>query len=132
MAKIVQAVRQYGPKLERLPTAQIDDVTDWVASRTGLNRSELLMAVAELSEAILFFCREGRAVKLPDIGTFAPGIDREGNLRLNFRTAVRLKKRLAQREQYVGYIQNKTRIGWTDADYKVLWDAENPDDPLAV
>ena len=132
MAKIVHAVRRYGPKLERLPTAQIDDVVEWMASRTGLNRSEVLMVVAELHEAILFFNREGRAVKLPDIGTFAPGIDRDGNVRINFQTAVRLKKALARRDQYTGRIRNKARIGWTNADYKALWDAENPDDPLEI
>jgi len=66
------------------------------------------------------------------LGTFAPGIDRDGNVRINFQTAVRLKKALARRDQYTGRIRNKARIGWTNADYKALWDAENPDDPLEI
>jgi hypothetical protein len=132
MAKIVNAVRQYGPRLDWSKTAQLDEVADWMARHTGLNRSEVLMLVAELHEAILHFNRNGRAVKLPDIGTFAPGIDRKGALRVNFRPAVRLKREMARRELYHGRILHRERIGWTDAQYKALWDAENPDDPLEV
>jgi hypothetical protein len=132
MAKIVQAVRRHGPKLERMRTAQFDTMVEWMARHTGLNRGEVLLVLAELHEAILFFNRQGQAVKLPDIGTFAPGIDREGQLRVNFRAAVRLKQQLARREKYYGQILNKERIGWTDEEYKALWDVENPDDPLQV
>ena len=90
------------------------------------------MVLAELHDTILFFNRQGRAVKLPDIGTFSPGMDRQGNLRTNFQAAVRLKKQMSDRDKYWGRILNKSRIGWSDEAYKALWDAENPDDPLAV
>ena len=125
-------MRQYGPKLRRMPTAQLDDVVEWMAGHTGLNRGEVLLMLAELHDAILFFNRQGRAVKLPDIGTFSPGIDRHGRLRVNFRADVSLKKQMAWRHEYHGDILNKSRIGWTDAQYKALWDAEHPDDPLEI
>jgi hypothetical protein len=132
MAKIVQAVRRYGPKLRRTRTAQLEDVVDWMAARTGLNRGEVLLMLAELHDAILYFNQMGQSVKLPDIGTFSGGIDRAGNLRLNFRVDAALKKAFGRRDKYDGQILYKSRIGWTDAQYKELWDAENPDDPLEI
>jgi hypothetical protein len=53
MASIVQAVRRYGPKLRRTRTAQLEDVVEWMAARTGLNRGEVLLVLAELHDAIL-------------------------------------------------------------------------------
>ncbi len=132
MAKIVQAVRKYGPKLERHSTAQIDSVVEFMAHSTGLNRGEVLMVLAELHEAILFYNQMGQAVKLPDIGTFSPGMDRHGNLRTNFQAAVRLKNKMSDRTRYSGGIKNRNRIGWTDQEYKALWDSEHPDDPLEL
>lgn len=132
MAKIVQAVRKYGPKVERYRTADLDDVAEWMAGHTGINRSEVVMLVIELHEALLFFNRQGRAVKLPDIGTFSPGLDRQGNLRINFRADVRLKNQFGRWDKYNGRVHHKNRIGWSDAAYKAVWDAEHPDDPLEV
>lgn len=132
MAKIVQAVRRHGPKLERMGTIEIDSLVDYMARSTGLNRGEVLMVLAEISDAILFFNRRGESVKLPDIGTFSPGMDRQGNLRTNFMADVRLKRQMSDRGQYNGRILNKNRIGWTDEEYKALWDDENPDDQLEI
>ncbi|MCB9421264.1 MAG: hypothetical protein H6667_15790 [Ardenticatenaceae bacterium] len=132
MAGILQAVRRYGPKLRRYRTAQLDDVVEWMAARTGLNRGEVLLMLSELHEAILFFNQQGQSVKLPDIGTFSGGIDRTGSLRLNFRADAALKRAFGWQHEYDGEILNKSRIGWTDAQYRELWDAENPDDPLVI
>ncbi len=132
MAKIVQAVRKYGPKLERPSTVEIDELVEWMARRTGLNKSEVIAVLAELHDGLLFFNRAGRAVKLPDIGTFSPGIDRHGGLRLHFRPAVRLRNEFANGDKYYGRIKNKPRIGWSDEAYKALWDAEHPDDALDI
>lgn len=132
MAKIVQAVRKYGPKLRRSRTAELDDVVEWMARHTGINKGEVLLVLAELHDAILFFNRGGQAVKLPGIGIFSPGMDREGELRVNFRADVLLKRHISRREAYVGDILHRSRIGWTDAQYKEFWDAAHPDDPLDV
>ncbi|MCA9936977.1 MAG: hypothetical protein KC415_23740 [Anaerolineales bacterium] len=132
MAKIVQAVRQYGPKLRYGRMAELDEVVEWMSQRTGLNKGEVLLLLAELHEAILYFNRNGRGIKLPEIGIFSPGIDRHGVLRHHFRADVQLKKQMARRHEYYGDILHKSRIGWTDAQYKAFWDAAHPDDPLDV
>jgi len=50
MAKIVQAVNQYGPRLELKPTAQLDKLAEWMAMRTGVNKSEVMSVYQESSE----------------------------------------------------------------------------------
>ena len=132
MAKIVQAVRKYGPKLERQTTVELEELFEWMARHSGMVESELSRTVLELYGGILHFNRQGRAVKLPNIGTFSPGMDRTGTLRTNFRMAVRLRKNFADINGYNGRIKNKSRIGWSDAAYKAFWDEQHPDDPLEI
>ena len=59
MARMMEAVRDYGPKLELNPTAHLEQVADWMAMRTGLNTSEVVMVLHEINEAILFFNGQG-------------------------------------------------------------------------
>ena len=132
MAKILQAVRDYGPKLDLAPTAQVKEQTDWMASRTGLNRSEVGMALQEMSEMLLAFLNRGIPVKLPGVGTFTPSIDRHGTVKVNFRPDVALKDGCNAKEAYKGAILNRERIGLDDAGYKALWDAAHSTDPLEV
>ena len=54
MARIMEAVRDYGPKVKPNPTTQLDQVADWMAMRTGLNKSEVQMVLQETNEAILY------------------------------------------------------------------------------
>jgi nucleoid DNA-binding protein len=132
MAQLFRAVKAYGPRLELSETAQIDDLVMYMTQRTSLNRSEVYMVLYEIHEALLHFNRRGQPVKLPGIGTFTPVMDRHGTIRIRFRPVVELKKGINNLYAYWGKIVNKRRMKWTDADYKQQWDADHPDDPLAV
>jgi nucleoid DNA-binding protein len=132
VAKIVEAVRDYGPKLELKPTAHLQQIADWMAMRTGLNKSEVMMVLQETNEAIRYFTSQGAPVKLPGIGTFTPSIDREGTFKINFRADVTLKQQLNTPEAYTGKLLNKSRIGLDNAGYKALWDVDHADNPLEV
>jgi nucleoid DNA-binding protein len=132
MARIVQAVSAYGPKVELNATADLKTVADWMAMRTGLNKSEVAMVLQETNEAILYFNGQGTPVKLPGVGTFSPSVDREGTLKINFRADAELKKGINAPDGYKGRMANKNRIGLDNAGYKELWDADHSDDPLDV
>ena len=132
MARIVQAVNAYGPKVELNPTAQLKQVADWMAMRTGLNKSEVLMVLQEMNEAILYFNTQGIPMKLPGVGTFTPSVDRAGAFNVNFRADTGLKKGINAPDAYTGRVANKDRIGLDNAGYKALWDPEHPQDPLDV
>src|SRR5689334_8296507 len=92
MAKILQAVNTYGPKLNLQGTIGLDRVAEWAAMRTGMNKSEVMMSMQEFSEAILYFSKGGTPVKMPGVGIFTPSIDRDGNININFRADVAIKK----------------------------------------
>jgi nucleoid DNA-binding protein len=132
MARIMQAVSAYGPKLQLNPTAQLSQVADWMAMRTGLNKSEVMMVLQELSEAVLYFNGQGTPVKLPGVGTFSPSVDRSGKFKINLRADVALKNGINAPGAYSGQVRNRDRIGLDNAGYKALWDADHPDDPLDV
>lgn len=132
MAKLVQAVNIYGPKVDHKPTAQLDKISEWISMRTGLNKSDVLMAFTEISDAILFYNKDGEPVKILGVGTFTPYINREGTFRVNFRADMALKNGINTPGGFQGELMNKERIGLSDEDYKALWDADHPDDPLEI
>jgi hypothetical protein len=130
MAKMVQAVNIYGPKVDHKPTAQLEKISEWISMRTGLNKSDVLMAFTEISDAILFYNRDGAPVKILGVGTFTPYINREGGFSVHFRADMALKNGINAPGNFQGELLNKDRIGLSDEDYKALWDADHPDDPL--
>ena len=132
MAKILNAFRAYGPRLDLGPTAQLDELAGWMASRTGINKSEVMMMFQEMSEMILAFNLRGVPVKLPGVGIFSPSIDRNGAIKNNFRSDVALKRGSNAPDAYKGEIVNRERIGLDDAGYKALWDPDHPGDPLEI
>ncbi len=130
MAKLIQAISAYGPRLDLNKTAQLVQVADYIASRTGVNKSEISMVLQELNEAIIFFSKLGTPVKLPDVGTFTPSVNREGKYNMGFRADTSLKNALNATNAYQGRMKNKENIGKSNADFKALWDADHPTDPL--
>ena len=130
MATLLQAIQAYGPKLTLNQTAGLDKIVEWMSSRTGLNKSEVMMVLQELSEGILFFNRQGTPVKLPGVGTFTPSINRKGTYKVNFRADQALKKGMNAPGAYDGRMQNRGNIGLSNEELKALWDADHPDDPL--
>jgi len=132
MAKLIQAYKAYGPQVELGHTIQLDRVAEWMAMRTGLNKSEIMMTLQEINEAILFFNSQGIPVKLPGVGTFTPSIDGEGVFKVNLRADPALKKGMNSPDRYNGPVTNRENIGLGKADYKALWDTAHPDDPLEI
>lgn len=132
MAKFIAAFQQYGPKLVLKTLVELKLVAERLAERTGLNKSEVMMVQQEQSEAILYFTKLGMPVKLPGIGVFTPSIDRGGKISINFRADPVLRNGINAYQVFDGEIANRVRIGWTNEQYKELWDSEHPEDPLEM
>lgn len=132
MAKLLQAITQYGPRVELKPTAKLEKVAEWVSMRTGLTKSEVMMVLQEMSEVILYFNKDGVPVKLPGVGTFTPSVDGVGSYNIGFRADVELKNGINTPGAYQGDVKNSEHIGWTKEQYKELWDSEHPQDPLEI
>lgn len=133
MARLIQAISEYGPKLELDPTAETEGVIEWVMARNRLlSRGTVKVALMEIAEAVLHFNGQGIPVRLEELGIFTPSIDRNGAIKHGYRADVKLKQRSNAEGAYTGRITNGERIGLDNAGYKELWDADHPDDPLEV
>ena len=132
MAALLQAVNKYGPKIDPNETAELEKVVRWMASRTGLNASEVLMVMREMRDGILFFNGMGTPVRLPGVGTFTPYVNRDGVFKVGFRADAQLKKLINGPEGFEGRMKNQANIGISNEDLKALWDADHPDDPLEI
>ena len=132
MAKMVQAVQKFGPKVVYGPTAKIDELAGWMARSSGLNPHAARMALGELSDAILFYLRRGSPVTLPGLGRFRVTVGRFGELSMHILPERAFLRDVRDARRYVGFRENLDRAVWTDADYKTAWDTEFPDDPLEL
>ena len=132
MAKLIEAVRKYGPRLKVSSTAPMRKLARWIATRTSLNESEVLMVLEELREAILYFNGLGVPVKLPGLGIFTPTMSVKGQLRIKLRLDNWLRDSINHRDAFTGGVENRGGIGLTPDDFKALWDADHPDDPLEL
>jgi len=88
--------------------------------------------LGELHDAILFFAGVGSPVSIDGLARFRPTLSRHGALRVRVVPSHELVGGLRLRGGFAGHVINPERIGWTDAQYKALWDAEFPDDPLEI
>jgi hypothetical protein len=130
MAKRIQAVSAYRPKLEKVRTVSTIELSEYIAGRTGLNRGEISNVLSEMNEAIIFFNRQGISVKLDGLGTFWPTIQLDGMLRTNLRKDVSFVKALNVVGAFSGDIINRRNIGKSMDDLVTMWNEEHPDDPV--
>jgi len=132
MARLIQAMQKYGPKVERSRTAPPEHVAGWLARGTGLNVSQVEMVLRELHEAVLYFNKIGTPVKLSGLGTFAVSVDRHGRRRIGLRADMGLRRGMNGEHASLLPLRNADNIGIDNAAFKTLWDAEHPDDPLEI
>ena len=131
MAKLIQAVTEFRPKLEQAAPVKVHELADYIARCTGQQRSQTTAALIELEEAILFFHAVGRNVQIPGLGSFGASIGLDGARRILFRPGRSIVKRLNALE-FRGNIDNMANKGKTMEELKGLWDAAHPDDPLEL
>jgi hypothetical protein len=132
MASFIEAFRKFGPRVKLNPTVPKKKLSAWIAMRTNLNESQVMMVLDELKAAVLFFNGMGSPVKLPGLGWFSPSIKRDGKYCINLRVDKELKKGINAEDAFYGEVINHTHIGLDNETYKSLWDEEHPDNPLEI
>ena len=128
MASKIKAINAYCPRVELGKTAQLDELVSYLADRTGLNEGEIRMVMIELRDAIVFFNRTGRSVKLEGLGTYAPKIGLDGVLGVSHLLDKRIKNELNAPGTFSGTIAKRGNIGKTSDELVALWNEEHPDD----
>jgi HU domain fused to wHTH, Ig, or Glycine-rich motif len=118
----------YGPRVEVTSTVQTRQIAEYIASRTSFNRSDIEGVLRELNEAIIFFTKQGQAVKLESVGTFTPTIDLGGVLDVGFRLDTSIDGALNAAGVFTGEVGNRENIGKSSADLKQIWNTAHPTD----
>jgi nucleoid DNA-binding protein len=130
MASRIQAINEYRPKIVLGRSAGIADLVELIASRTGLNESEVRMVLLELRDAVSFFNLQGQPVKLEGLGIYTPSIDLDGTLKVSHRADKELTNRLNMPGAFRGEITNRDSIGQSSDDLVARWNTNNPGDPV--
>lgn len=130
MARLIQAIAKYGPRVERGRTVQLDEVAQFLTKNSPLHEFGINAVLGALPEALVWFNQQGRAVKLPEIGTFGTTVDRKGRIGVSYYQDPGLRARLNGHDARHIPIRNRRNIGLDDAGYIALWNADHPDDPV--
>ncbi len=131
MAAQISALNHYRPQIEYGETAEWREVAEFLESSSTLSKIDIIGVLTGLQDAVLYFNRQGRGVKLEGLGTYLPNINYQGEIDAAHRLDRRLKRGL-NNGSFSGKIRNKKNIGKTVEEVIALWNAEHPDDPVQV
>ncbi len=130
MAKQIQAVNAYRPRIMLGKRAEMNDMVDFIARSTGLNEGTIRQVLTELRDATVFFNLRGQAVQLECLGTYTPTIELDGTIGVGHRADGYIKRHLNAPGAFQGEILQRENIGKTSADLVTQWNADHPDDPI--
>jgi hypothetical protein len=131
MAKQIQAINKYCPRIKLGKTVQMKELVEYIADRTGLNKGDVMMALSELSESVIFFNKRGEGVKLEGLGTYHPSIDLTGKISVAHILDGEIADALNAPGAFTGEIENKANIGKTSAELVEMWNKEFPNDLIS-
>jgi len=132
MATLFEAIAVHGPKLLYNRTLEIDQIAEYLASRSGVPPAQTEMVLKEMRAAAIYFCRTGTPVRLPGVGRFRPSLDRFGTFHVNMVPDPAVARALNAPGTYTGVILNAANVGLPNEAYKALWDNDHPDDPVEL
>ena len=127
MANQIKAIHALRPRIKMGPTVQMNELTEFMAGRTGLSKGSIRLVLAELQEAIVFYAQQGRGVKLEGLGTYLPNVRLNGEVNIQHRQSPEFKRALNQ-ERFAGTIINRKHMGKTPAQLLALWNELHPED----
>lgn len=130
MAKRIKVFSLLRPRVKLGRMVEMDQIVAFVANRSGLSRAGISQVIAELNDAILFFGRDGRSVKLNGLVRFSPKVSLDGKLSFTATVDNQLQFRLNDLGTYKGDFINPQNLGKTPEQLLEQWNEENPDDPV--
>ncbi len=132
MATLIQAITRYRPRLVVRRTIGLDTLAVRMAHGTLVSGPIARLVLDTLSEELTNALRAGEAVRLPGIGRFALELRADGTVRPVLRMAQSLRYAVGDLGAYRGEVRNAHHVGMTAAEMAALWNAEHPNDPVAV
>ncbi len=130
MASRIKVINALRPHVELDKTVQKGELVEYLAARTGQNEGGVDLGIKELRDAIIFFNRAGRPVKVEGLGTWTPNIGLDGTLDVQYRADTFLTNRLNDAGTFTGNVDNRENVGKEAGELVTKWNADHPDDQV--
>jgi len=132
MPEEVKAIYAYTPRVKLERVTELPTLVSYIEGRTGFNKGAIMAMLSEFSNALVFFGRSGHPVRLPDMGIFAPRIDKNGRFGINFKMDKHLKSELNTEGTFTGEVVNRDMIGKSVEEMVERWNTDHPDDKIKI
>lgn len=132
MPEEVKAIYAYTPRVKLERVVELPTLVSYIEGRTGFNKGAIMAMLSEFSSALVFFARSGHPVRLPDMGIFAPRIDKNGRFGLNFKMDKHLKNEMNTKGTFTGEVVNRDMIGKSVEEMVERWNTDHPDDKIKI
>jgi hypothetical protein len=129
MAKLIQAIATYGPRIQLMEAVLPRRFMELITQRTTLSTGVVKNVQESEVETLISLLKEGRPVHT-GVAIFTPVIDSKGNLSVSVRVDKRINVALNAPGAFTGKISNNANIGMTSEKIAALWDREHPDNPV--
>ena len=126
MAKLIQAIAAYAPKIELIEAVDPDKFMTMITRRTTLSSGVVKNVQESEVETLIDFLTDGRPVHT-GVAIFTPVIDTQGNLTVSVRVDKRILAALNIPGAFKGTVNNSENIGKTSEEFAVQWNDQNPD-----
>ncbi len=127
MAKKIQAIQKFGPKLRLGRAADEDEYIDLVTRNSGISRGEVLQIEAEDADALVYLLKQGRPVHTTS-AIYTPIIKQDGRIEVNVRLRGGVVGQINVPGEFRGDVLNADSIGKSTDELCDRWDVEFPDD----
>lgn len=131
MAKVIQAVAKYGPRIELIEAADEDRFMKLITQRTTLSSGVVKNVQESEVETLIGLLLEGRPVHT-GIAIFTPSIDLEGKIDISVRVDKRILSALNAAGAFTGKVLHSENIGKSVQDLAQLWNEDHPEDLIPV
>ncbi|MCP4545343.1 MAG: hypothetical protein GY835_02615 [bacterium] len=129
MAKPIQAISKYRPRLKKRGVARKGDMSGWMAERTLLTEGQARASLSDFAGAARFYLLNRQDVELEGLGKLILDIGLDGKLSLSLQVETEFMETLDTRyDKSAETIENAENIGKTSVEMYDLWDEEHPDD----
>ncbi len=129
MAKAIQAVTAYRPRIDLEEAATEERFMELITQRTTLSSGVVKNVQESEVETLIGLLLDGRPVHT-GIAIYTPSMDLDGSIEVKVRVDKRVLRALNAEGAFRGRIINKENIGKSRQDLVALWNAEHPDDPI--
>ena len=130
MAKKIQAIQAYRPRIDLGDSTKTERFLELITQRTTLSPGVVKNVQESEVETLIGLLLDGHAVHT-GTALYTPNIDVEGKFSVTVRVDKRILRALNGDGAFRGKLINAENIGMTSDQMVAVWNEEHPTDPVA-